>query len=219
MVIRRRYLEIRASQMAEAFPSKQLWCRTSPCVCNRHSPYLVYIACTGVWLDSGNRIWIKLNILCKQRAINRGGVPVSRHHVFALMPVAQFWEAGISLGMPPSLLWMSCSWCYVRGAHPTYFIYWYVYGCGDELKPIWAVIYLSNGIFNASFVGVVMKKGDCAQATVLFASCWSAYLLNSSILLSMMFVISNNPLQIYIFWNYAIITCLKKQNIILKVTN
>ena len=118
-------------------------------------------------------------------------MPVSRHHVFALMPVARFWEAGISLGMPPSLLWMPCPWCYVRGAHPTYFMYWYVYGCGDELKPTWAVNYLSNGIYNASFVGVVMKKGDMQLCLrVLFASCWTAYLLNSLILLSMNFVIS-----------------------------
>ena len=110
----------------------------------------------------GNRI---LNF-ANGRARDRRGMPISRHFLFALMPVAQFWEAGISLGMPHSHLWMPCPWSYIRSAHPTYSIYWYVYGCGDELKHTWAVIYLSKGIYNASFGGVVMKKCDCAHVIV-----------------------------------------------------
>ena len=34
---------------------------------------------------------------------NRGGMPVSHHRDFAMMPVAQFLGADISLGMPSSL--------------------------------------------------------------------------------------------------------------------
>ena len=37
------------------------------------------------------------------RVINRGGVPVSHHRDFVMMPVAQFRDAGNSLGMPLSL--------------------------------------------------------------------------------------------------------------------
>ena len=35
-----------------------------------------------------------------RREINRGGMPVSHHRDFAMMPTAQFWDAGFSLGMP-----------------------------------------------------------------------------------------------------------------------
>ena len=42
------------------------------------------------------------------RVINHGRMPVSHHHDFAMMPVAQFRDAAISLGMPPSLHWISC---------------------------------------------------------------------------------------------------------------
>ena len=78
-------------------------------------------------------------------------MPVSHYHVFALMPVAQFWEAGISLGMPP-------------------------------ISSFDVIIYLSNGIYNASFLFVVMKKGDCTHAR-------TANLMNYLILLAMIFVI------------------------------
>ena len=38
----------------------------------------------------------------------RGGMPVSHHRDFAMMLVAKFRDAGISLGMPPSLRRISC---------------------------------------------------------------------------------------------------------------
>ena len=66
LVIGRRYLEIRASQMAEAFPGEQLQWRLSLCIGNRHSPYLYYITYTGVGIYSANRIGLKRNSLCKR---------------------------------------------------------------------------------------------------------------------------------------------------------
>ena len=42
------------------------------------------------------------------RVINRGGMPVSHHRDFVMMPVAQFRDAGNSLGMPLSLHLTSC---------------------------------------------------------------------------------------------------------------
>ena len=94
--------------MAEAFPGKQFRCWISPCIRSRHSPNLVYITYTGVWLVSGNRIRLKLNILGEREGNKSQRNADVTPSYFSLMPVAQFWEAGTSSGIPPSLLWMSC---------------------------------------------------------------------------------------------------------------
>ena len=57
LVIERRYLDIRASQNADAFSGYQLWGQIYPFLSNRHSPDLNYITCIWVGMNCDNRIW------------------------------------------------------------------------------------------------------------------------------------------------------------------
>ena len=97
-------------KMADAFPGKQLRGRISPLIGHKNSPYLDYITCIYEFKWIATIGFHKSEVIfANGRVINLGGMPVSHHREFAMMPVAQFRDACISLGMSPSPHWIpSC---------------------------------------------------------------------------------------------------------------
>ena len=111
-------------KMADAFPGKQLRGRISPCIGNRHSPYLDHMTCIWIEMDSGNRIWQKRSILCKRegnKSRRDAGFSPSWfcHDACSSIPGCRYllWDAPIS-----SLDFM------LTVTQPTYFIYLYIHG-------------------------------------------------------------------------------------------
>ena len=88
--------------------SKQLQWWISLCIRSSYLPYLDFITWKWVRLDSSDRIWLKPNILWKREGIK------SRHDAGItpsfFLPWCRWLNSGmlVALGMPPSLLWMSC---------------------------------------------------------------------------------------------------------------
>ena len=146
LVIGRRYLEIRASQMAD--PGKQLPGQISACISNILSPYLDHMICIWVGMDSDNRIGQKRSILCKREGSkSRRDVGFSPawfcHEAGSSIPGCRYLIGNASI---PSLDFI------LTITQPTYFIYLYIHPwiMLTNWKPLWAIISLSIGIYDPS---------------------------------------------------------------------
>ena len=158
-------------KMADAVPGKQLLGRISPSIRNRHSPYLDYITCIWVGMDSDNRIGLKWCILCK-----REGNKSRRDAGFS--PSCFCHDAGSSIpgcrylfgdALISSLDFM------LTITHPMYFLhYWYLSGLCWRIETFMNSN-CSSGIYNTSFLGVTTNMH--MYLFVFGCACrWTAFL-------------------------------------------